>query len=96
MCNNSCDYKCRQTRMPVQSRNILSKYTKINQIKKKFKKLDKSQTRKDDLGKNERLDGLKTQKGGPGKVRDMNKIIILIDQKPARAIYAKVKDQKTK
>jgi len=32
-----------------------------------MKKLDKSQTWKDDLGKNERLSGLKTQKGSPGK-----------------------------
>ena len=42
---------------PMQSRNTLSK--KI--------KLDKSQTRKGGLGKNERLGGLKTWKGGPGK-----------------------------
>ena len=35
--------------------------------KKKSKKLDKSQTWKDDLGKKERLGGLKTQKGGPDK-----------------------------
>jgi hypothetical protein len=31
------------------------------------KELDKSQTRKGGLGKNERLGGLKTRKGGPGK-----------------------------
>jgi len=44
-------------------------YTQKNQSnqKKKIKKLDKSQTWKGDLGKNERLGGLKTQKGGPGK-----------------------------
>jgi len=35
--------------------------------KKIFKKLDKSQTWKGNLGKNEHLGGLKTQKGGPGK-----------------------------
>jgi len=34
---------------------------------KKIKKLDKSQTWKSDLGKNERFGGLKTQKGGLGK-----------------------------
>jgi len=44
--------------MAVQSRNPLSK---------KKKKLDKSQTWKGDLGKNARLGGLKTRKGGPGK-----------------------------
>jgi len=42
---------------PMQSRNTLSKNTK----------LDKSQIWKGGLGKNERLGGLKTQKGGPGK-----------------------------
>jgi len=45
MCNDFCDYKCRQTRMPVQSRNTLSKYTKSNQIKnqkKNKKKIKKS------------------------------------------------------
>jgi len=31
------------------------------------KQLDKSQSWKGGLGKNERLGGLKTQKGGPGK-----------------------------
>ena len=37
-------------------------------IKKNIKKeLDKSQTWKGGLGKNERLGGLKTRKGGPGK-----------------------------
>jgi len=35
--------------------------------KKKSKKLDESWTWKGDLGKNKRLGGLKTQKGGPGK-----------------------------
>jgi len=40
---------------PMQSRNTLSK------------ELDKSQILKGDLGKNERLGGLKTWKGGPGK-----------------------------
>jgi len=35
--------------------------------KKIKKRLDKSQTWNGDLGKNERLGGLKTQKGGPGK-----------------------------
>jgi len=39
----------------------------VKKNKKKIKKLDKSQTWKGDLGKNERLGGLKTQKGGPGK-----------------------------
>jgi len=34
---------------------------------KKIKKLDKSQTWKGGLGKKERLGGLKTRKGGPGK-----------------------------
>jgi len=34
---------------------------------KKIKKFDKSQTWKGELGKNERLGVLKTQKGGPGK-----------------------------
>ena len=38
---------------------------------KKSKKLDKSQTWRGDLGKNERLGGLKTRKGGPGKIRDI-------------------------
>jgi len=43
-------------------------------IKKKIiKKLDESRTWKGDLGKNERLGGLKTRKGGSGKIRDMNK-----------------------
>jgi len=42
-------------------------FVKINQINQKKKQLDKSQTWKGNLGKNERLDGLKTQKGGPGK-----------------------------
>jgi len=37
------------------------------QKKSKIKKLDESWTWKGDLGKNERLGGLKTQKGGPGK-----------------------------
>jgi len=39
-------------------------------VKKYFvkkKELDKSQTLKGGLGKNERLDGLKTRKGGPCK-----------------------------
>jgi len=40
-------------------------------VKKKIKKLDKSQTWKGDLGKNERLGGPKTRKGGPGKIRDI-------------------------
>jgi len=53
--------------MPVQSRNTLSKYTKNQSNQKINKKLDKSQTRKGSLGKNERLGGLKTRKGGPGK-----------------------------
>ena len=35
-------------------------------VKKKWK-LDESQTWKGDLGKNERLGGLKTWKGSPGK-----------------------------
>jgi len=45
-------------------------YKKINQKKnqsKGKKQLDKSQTWKGGLGKNERLGGLKTWKGGPGK-----------------------------
>jgi len=44
-------------------------YKKINQKKtiKRKKQLDKSQTWKGGLGKNEHLGGLKTQKGGPGK-----------------------------
>jgi len=41
----------------MQSRNTLSKK----------KELDKSQVLKGDLGKNERLGGPKTRKGGPGK-----------------------------
>ena len=43
---------------------------KADAVKKYFvkkKELDKSQVRKSDLGKNERLGGLKTRKGGPGK-----------------------------
>jgi hypothetical protein len=35
--------------------------------KKKRQKLDKSNTPKGDLGKKERLGGLKTRKGDPGK-----------------------------
>ena len=42
-------------------------FVKINQIDQKKKQLDKSLTWKGDLGKNERLGGLKTRKGGPGK-----------------------------
>jgi len=42
-------------------------YKKSIKSKKSTKKLDKSQTWKGHLGKNERLGGLKTQKGGPGK-----------------------------
>jgi len=54
--------------MPVQSRNTLSNMQKSIKSKiSKIKKLDESQTRKGDLGKNERLGGLKTQKGSPGK-----------------------------
>jgi len=49
--------------MPVQSRNTLSEYTKKSIKSKKSKKLDKSQTWKGDLGKNERLGGLKNPKG---------------------------------
>ena len=67
MCSDSCDYKCWQTRMPVQSRNFLSKYKKSIKKYQKSKKLDKSQTWKGCLGKNERPGGLKTQKGGSGK-----------------------------
>jgi len=40
-------------------------------IKSKNQKLNKSQTWNGDLGKNERLGGLKTRKGGPGKIRDI-------------------------
>jgi len=53
--------------MPVQSRNFLSKYKKSIKKYQKSKKLDKSQTWKGGLGKNERPGGLKTQKGGSGK-----------------------------
>jgi len=43
---------------------------KADAVKKYFvkkKELDKSQTWKGGLGKNEHLGGLKTRKGGPGK-----------------------------
>ena len=40
----------------------------------KMKKLDKSQTWKLGLGKNERLVGLKTREGGPGKIRDTKRM----------------------
>jgi len=43
----------------------------VKKNNKKIKNLDKSQTWKGDLGKNERLGGLKTRKGGPGKIRDI-------------------------
>jgi len=42
----------------------------VGEVKKYFVKkwkLGKSQNWKGDLGKNERLSGLKTRKGGPGK-----------------------------
>jgi len=43
---------------------------KADAIKKYFvKKLDKSQTLKSGIGKNERLGGLKTRKGGDGQNR---------------------------
>ena len=49
----------------------LARRMKADAVKKYFvkknKKLDKSQIWKDVLGKNERLGGLKTRKGGPGK-----------------------------
>jgi len=49
----------------------LARRMKADAVKKYFvkknKKLDKSQIWKDDLGKNERLGGLKTRMGGPGK-----------------------------
>jgi len=48
----------------------LSRPVKADAIKKHFfknKKLDESQTWKGGLSKNERLGGLKTRKGGPGK-----------------------------
>jgi len=48
----------------------LARPMKADAVKKYFvknKKLDKSQIWKGDLGKNERLGGLKTRKGGPGK-----------------------------
>jgi len=47
--------------------DAVKKYFVKNKSSKEIKKLDKSQTLKGDLGKNERLSGLKTQKGGPGK-----------------------------
>ena len=48
----------------------LARPMKADAVKKYFvknKKLDKSQIWKGDLGKNERLGGLKTRMGGPGK-----------------------------
>jgi len=48
----------------------LARPMKADAVKKYFvkkKELDKSQIWKGDLGKKERLDGLKTQKGGPCK-----------------------------
>jgi len=48
----------------------LARPIKADAVKKysvKNKKLDKSQTWKGGLSKNERLGGLKTRKGGPGK-----------------------------
>ena len=45
----------------------VKKYFVKKKSSKKIKKLDKLQTWKGDLGKNECLGGLKTQKGGPGK-----------------------------
>jgi len=48
----------------------LARPMKADAVKKYFVKkikLDKSQTWKGGLGKNERLGGLKTRKGGPGK-----------------------------
>jgi len=59
----------------------------------KNKKLNKSQILKSGLDKNERLGGLKTQKGrSRQKLETRTKMIILIDWRPERAIYAKVKD----
>ena len=48
----------------------LARPMKAGAVKKYFvkhEKLDKSQTWKSGLGKKERLDGLKTRKGGPCK-----------------------------
>ena len=48
----------------------LTRPMNVGAVKKysvKKKKLDKLQTWKGGLGKNERLGGLKTRKGGPGK-----------------------------
>ena len=47
-----------------------TRHMNVGAVKKysvKNRKLDKSQTWKGGLGKNERLGGLKTRKGGPGK-----------------------------
>ena len=53
---------------PAVEKYFVKIYKKINQKNQsKGKQLDKSQTWKGGLGKNERLGGLKTRKGGPGK-----------------------------
>jgi len=51
----------------VVKKHFVKIYKKSIKSKTEQKKLDKSQTWKGDLGKNERLDGLKTRKGGPSK-----------------------------
>ena len=59
--------------------------------KKIIKKLAKLKAWKGDLGNRERPDGLKTRKGGPGKIRGIKKGNILpVDWKPERAIQAKL------
>ena len=55
----------------VQDAVIIQK--KIKKIKKKNKKLAKLKTWKGDLGNRERPGGLKTRKGGPGKIRGIKK-----------------------
>ena len=61
--------------------------------KKIIKKLAKLKAWKGDLGNRERPDGLKTRKGGPGKIRGIKKGNILpVDWKPERTIQAKVRD----
>ena len=76
----------------------LARCMKADAVKKYFVKkikLDKSQTWKRGLGKNEHLGGLKTRKGGPGKkLETWTKMIILIDWKPEKVIYARLKDQR--
>jgi len=64
--------------------------------RKSSKGLAKLKAWKGDLGNRERPGGLKTRKGGPGKIRGIKRNTLPVDWKPERAIQAKVRDFQNK